>query len=153
MLYVTRSTLANEGAHIIIILCYLGNNQKDLVPPSHFASSAQFAGPHRVVQIPGTTPPISWINPGVTSGDPSFPNPWLAISQAQQEILELRKENQRIVMLQKDNIRGRIPVHSPSDLRARYPKYVFLNVKNAIIVCQLVGILGTRVVPLSQTQM
>lgn len=123
----TRSTLANEGAHIIIILCYLGNNQKDLVPPSHFASSAQFAGPHRVVQIPGTTPPISWINPGVTSGDPSCPNPWLAISQAQQEILELRKENQRIVMLQKDNIRGRIPVHSPSDLRARYPKYVFFK--------------------------
>lgn len=72
---------------------------------------------------------MSWINTGVTStpsGDPSPPNPWLAISQAQQEILELRKENQRIMMLQKDSIRGRIPVDPPSDLKARYTNNVFL---------------------------
>ncbi|XP_074467133.1 coiled-coil alpha-helical rod protein 1 [Sebastes fasciatus] len=98
------------------------NNQEELVPPSHFASSAQSAGAHRGVQIAGTPLPISWINPGVTSvpsGDPSPANPWLAITQAQQEILELRKENQRIMVLQGDSIRGRIPVDHPSDLRAR----------------------------------
>ncbi|XP_044079620.1 coiled-coil alpha-helical rod protein 1 [Siniperca chuatsi] len=99
------------------------NIQKDLVPPSHFASSVQSAGAHRGAQIPGTLPPISWINPGLTSvpsGDPSPANPWLAITQAQQEILELRKENQRIMMLQGDSRgRGRIPVDHPSDLRAR----------------------------------
>ncbi|XP_078122540.1 coiled-coil alpha-helical rod protein 1 isoform X2 [Sander vitreus] len=98
------------------------NIQEDLVPPSHFASSVQSAGAHRGVQITGTLPPISWINPGVTSvpsGDPSPANPWLAITQAQQEILELRKENQRIMMLQGDSIRGMIPMDHPSDLRAR----------------------------------
>ncbi|XP_031176268.1 coiled-coil alpha-helical rod protein 1 isoform X2 [Sander lucioperca] len=98
------------------------NIQEDLVPPSHFASSVQSAGAHRGVQITGTLPPISWINPGVTSvpsGDPSPANPWLAITQAQQEILELRKENQRIMMLQGDRIRGMIPMDHPSDLRAR----------------------------------
>lgn len=58
--------------------------------------------------------------------DQSPLSPWLAISHAQQEILELRKENQRIMMLQKDGIRGRIPVDASSDHRARYPKYVFL---------------------------
>ncbi|KAF1378733.1 hypothetical protein PFLUV_G00193580 [Perca fluviatilis] len=98
------------------------NIQEDLVPPSHFASSVQSAGAHRGVQITGTLPPISWINPGVTSvpsGDPSPANPWLAITQAQQEILELRKENQRIMMIQGDSIRGRIPMDHPSDHRAR----------------------------------
>nr|XP_046266739.1 coiled-coil alpha-helical rod protein 1 [Scatophagus argus] len=97
------------------------NIQKDLVPPSHFTSSVQFAGPHRGVQIPGTTPPIPLINQGVTSaplGDPSAANPWLVISQAQQEILELRKENQRM-MLQGESIRGRIPMDNPSNLRTR----------------------------------
>ncbi|XP_071317341.1 coiled-coil alpha-helical rod protein 1 [Trachinotus anak] len=98
------------------------NVQEDLVPPSHFASSVQSAGAHRGVQITGTPPSISWINPGVTSvpsGDPSPANPWLAITQAQQEILELRKENHRIMMLQENRLRGRIPVDHPSDLRAR----------------------------------
>ncbi|TDH04819.1 hypothetical protein EPR50_G00136380 [Perca flavescens] len=98
------------------------NIQEDLVPPSHFASSVQSAGAHRGVQITGTLPPISWINPGVTSvpsGDPSPANPWLAITQAQQEILELRKENQRIMKIQGDSIRGRIPMDHPSDHRAR----------------------------------
>ncbi|XP_038565124.1 coiled-coil alpha-helical rod protein 1 [Micropterus salmoides] len=98
------------------------NIQKDLVPPSHFTTNVQSAGAHRGTQIPGTLPPISWINPArtsVPSGDPSPVNPWLAITQAQQEILELRKENQRIMMLQGDGIRGMIPLDRPSDLRAR----------------------------------
>ncbi|XP_034745829.1 coiled-coil alpha-helical rod protein 1 isoform X2 [Etheostoma cragini] len=98
------------------------NIQEDLVPPSHFASSVQSAGAQRGVHVTGTLPPISWINPGVTSvpsGDPSPANPWLALSQAQQEILELRKENQRIVMMQGDSRRGMIPIDHPSDLRAR----------------------------------
>ncbi|KAM6912036.1 coiled-coil alpha-helical rod protein 1 [Lycodopsis pacificus] len=98
------------------------NLQEDLVPPSHFTSSVQSAGAHRGVQVTGTPPPISWINPGLTSsqpGDPSPTNPWLAITQAQQEILELRRENQRITLLQGDSIRGRNPVDHESDLRAR----------------------------------
>ncbi|XP_030294927.1 coiled-coil alpha-helical rod protein 1 [Sparus aurata] len=97
--------------------------QNDLVPPSHFASSVPFAGPHRAVQNPGATPTISWVSPvvaSVPSGDPSPASPWLAISQAQQEILELRKENQRIMMLQGDSIRGRIPVDDPSGPRTRF---------------------------------
>uniref|UniRef100_A0A3B4UIA7 Coiled-coil alpha-helical rod protein 1 n=2 Tax=Seriola dumerili TaxID=41447 RepID=A0A3B4UIA7_SERDU len=98
------------------------NVQEDLVPPSHFASSVKSAGAHRGIQSTGTPPPMSWINPGVTSipsGDPSPTNPWLAITQAQQEILELRMENQQIMMLQENSIRGRIPVDHLSDLRAR----------------------------------
>ncbi|KAG7223270.1 hypothetical protein INR49_015626 [Caranx melampygus] len=86
------------------------NVQEDLVPPSHFASIAQSAGAHRRVQHTGTPPPTSWMNPGVTSvfsADPTPVNPWLAITQAQQEILELRKENQRIMMLHENSIRGR----------------------------------------------
>ncbi|KAG7516663.1 coiled-coil alpha-helical rod protein 1 [Solea senegalensis] len=90
------------------------NVQEDLVPPSHFASSVQSAGAQRGF-------PTSWINPGVTSipsGDPSPANPWLTITQAQQEILELRKENQRIMMLHENSIRGKIVDH-PSELRPR----------------------------------
>lgn len=122
-----KAVVVNACAHVNIVLCYVGNIQKDLVPPSHFASSVQSAGAHRGVQIPGTQPPISWINPGVTSapsGDPSPANPWLAITQAQQEILELRKENQRIMMLQGD--RGRIPLDHPSDRRTRYTTICFI---------------------------
>lgn len=98
------------------------NTQEDLVPPSHFASSVQSAGAQRGVHSARNPPLNSWMNPSVTSvpsGDPSPANPWLAISQAQQEILELRKENQRIMMLQGDSIRGRSPVDHPADLRAR----------------------------------
>ncbi|XP_071772744.2 coiled-coil alpha-helical rod protein 1 [Centroberyx gerrardi] len=92
------------------------NIQKDLMPPSHFTSSVQSAGVLR-----GTTP-ISWMRPGLTSAtpvDPSPANPWLAITQAQQEILELRKENQRIMMLQGDSLRGRNPINHSTDSRAR----------------------------------
>ncbi|XP_047462175.1 coiled-coil alpha-helical rod protein 1 [Mugil cephalus] len=90
---------------------------EDLIPPSHFASSLQPGGAHSSIQIPAKLPPISWINPGVTSvpsGDASPANPWLAIAQAQKEILELRKENQRIMMLQE-----MVSVDHLSDIRAR----------------------------------
>ncbi|XP_062289453.1 coiled-coil alpha-helical rod protein 1 [Scomber scombrus] len=98
------------------------NIQDGLVPPSHFASSAQPVGAHRGIQVSGTPPSISWINPKVSSaqsGDPSSANPWLVITQAQQEILELRKENQRMRIMQRDTVRGRTPVDHPSDFGAR----------------------------------
>ncbi|KAM7374170.1 hypothetical protein PAMP_006844 [Pampus punctatissimus] len=98
------------------------NIQDDLVPPSHFSSSVQPVGAHRGIQLSGTPPSISWINPSVSSapsGDPTPANPWVAITQAQQEILELRKENQRMKILQGDSIRGRTPVDHPSDFRTR----------------------------------
>lgn len=129
-----------------------GSDRRDLVPPSHFVATTQFARPPGVVQNPTTTQtPTSWMNSGLTSIDQSPLSPWLAISQAQQEILELRKENQRIMMLQKDGTRGRIPVDPSSDHRMRYPNMHFY-MKNCIIVCQLTG-MGTEIVPLSQTQM
>ncbi|XP_040929675.2 coiled-coil alpha-helical rod protein 1 isoform X2 [Betta splendens] len=99
--------------------------QEDLVPPSHFASCFPSTGANRGVQIQGAPPtPISWMNPRVPTvtlpaADRSAANPWLAITQAQREILELRKENQKIMMLQGDNIRGRVSVEQSSDLRAR----------------------------------
>nr|XP_020454744.1 coiled-coil alpha-helical rod protein 1-like [Monopterus albus] len=96
--------------------------QGDLVPPSHFLPSGQPAGEHRGVKMPGTPPPISWINPSQTSvptGDPSLANPWLAVSQAQQKVLELRKENQRLMMLQGDSIEGRIPMDRSSEHMTR----------------------------------
>lgn len=69
-----------------------------------------------------TAPPDPWINPGMTSlqpGDPSPNNQWLAIRQARQENLDLRRENQRILMLQ-GGVSGRNPVDHQSDLRPRY---------------------------------
>lgn len=90
-----------------------GDIQKDLVPPSHFA------GPHRVVQVQGIAPSMSWAN-SVPSGDVSAPGPWSATSQAQQEILELRKDNQRITLLNKDSLTGNIPLDPPSSFRTRY---------------------------------
>ncbi|XP_072231355.1 coiled-coil alpha-helical rod protein 1 [Leuresthes tenuis] len=96
------------------------NIKGDLVPPSQFASSVQSAGAQRVVQTPA--PPISWITPVLTSapsGEPSPANPWLAITQAQQEIMELRKENQRIMMLQGESIRGKTTEDHRTDLRMR----------------------------------
>ncbi|KAM4545279.1 coiled-coil alpha-helical rod protein 1 isoform 2-T2 [Odontesthes bonariensis] len=98
------------------------NIKGNLVPPSHFASSTQSTGAHRVVQTTVTAPPISWINPVLTSapsGEPSPANPWLAITQAQQEILELRTENQRIMMLQGESIRGKTTEGHRKDLRMR----------------------------------
>ncbi|KAJ4930422.1 hypothetical protein JOQ06_019424 [Pogonophryne albipinna] len=95
------------------------NIQDDLVPPSHFTSSVQSAGAQRGVQTAGKQPPFSWVKQGVPSEDHSPANPWLAFTQAQQEILELRKENHRILMLQGDSIRGKHSVDHPSDIMAR----------------------------------
>lgn len=101
------------------ILYNLGNIQKDLVPPSHFA------GPHRVVQVQGTTPSMPWAN-SVPSGDVSAPGPWSAIGQAQQEILELRKDNRRIMLLHKDSLTGNIPLDPPPGFQTRYGKIYVL---------------------------
>ncbi|XP_029925514.1 coiled-coil alpha-helical rod protein 1 isoform X2 [Myripristis murdjan] len=92
------------------------NVQKDLMPPSHFTSNVKSSGVLR------GTAPISWISPGQTSAarvDPSPANPWLAITQAQQEILELQKENHRLMMLQGDSTRGRSHIDHSSETRAR----------------------------------
>ncbi|XP_030602462.1 coiled-coil alpha-helical rod protein 1 [Archocentrus centrarchus] len=93
---------------------------EDLIPPSHFASSGHSTGANRCVQIPVTQPPSSWINPGIISapsGDPIHANPWLALTQAQQEILELRKDNQKLLMLRGGSIRTAVDYQS--DQRAR----------------------------------
>lgn len=93
----------------------------DLMPPSHFASSAQFAGPNRIPSTIGTTQSLRRVNQGVTSGDPASSKPWLALSQPQQEIMKGRRENQRIKMLHHDSVRGSSPVDAVSDLlRSRY---------------------------------
>lgn len=93
----------------------------DLMPPSHFASSAQIAGPNRIPSTIGTTQSLRRVNQGVTSGDPASSKPWLALSQPQQEIMKGRRENQRIKMLHHDSVRGSSPVDAVSDLlRSRY---------------------------------
>ncbi|KAM3869308.1 coiled-coil alpha-helical rod protein 1 [Diretmus argenteus] len=95
------------------------NIQKNLMPPSHFTSSVKSTG---VVRDAPNQGPMSWITPGLTSAPPVDPrpaSPWLAISQAQQEILELRKENQKIMMFQGDDTRGRNPIDHSTDSRAR----------------------------------
>lgn len=97
---------------------YLGTIQGNLVPPSHFTATLPTSGSHRP---PGSSPPMSWFNPGPTSaGDPLPANAWLAISQARQEILELKKENQRIMMLQGNISRGETSVDHLSDHKMRY---------------------------------
>lgn len=87
----------------------------DLVPPSHFVSSAQLTGLNRISSAVGTTQPLRRVNQGVTSGDPCSPGPWLALSQPQQEIKERRKGNQIIKMLHHDTVRGSSPVNAVSD--------------------------------------
>lgn len=91
------------------------------MPPSHFESSAQLA--RRAVQLSGTVQAPPWIHSGITTGDPGTPNPCLGISQAQ-EILELRRENERLMRLLKENPRENVPVLSPSDSKTRYHKRV-----------------------------
>lgn len=103
------------------MFCTVGHLQEDLVPPSHFASSKHSPKLNRGLHSTGTMPSMSHINPGVTpvpSADPSPVHPWLAIAQAQQEILELKKENQRIMMLHESMIRGRIPVEHSLEPRS-----------------------------------
>lgn len=108
-----------------------GNIPEDLIPPSHFASSSHSTGANRCVQIPTKKPPNSWINPGMISApseDSSLSNPWIALTQAQQEILELKRETQRLLMLQGGSIRT--PLDYRADQRARYlciKIYIFRN--------------------------
>lgn len=92
------------------------------MPPSHFEASAQF--PRRA---------SPWIHSAITSGDPGTPNPCLAISQAQ-EILELRRENERLIRLQMENPRENVPVSSPSDSKTRYHKERFFYESLVLIV-------------------
>ncbi|XP_041656623.1 coiled-coil alpha-helical rod protein 1 isoform X2 [Cheilinus undulatus] len=97
------------------------NVKKDLIPPSHFTSTVHPAGTHRSSKVQEASPP-TFINSGLTSapsGSSNPENPWLAISQAQQEILELRRENQRLVMSQRENRGVGFAVDHPSDLRIR----------------------------------
>ncbi|XP_060911466.1 coiled-coil alpha-helical rod protein 1 [Labrus mixtus] len=100
--------------------------QKELIPPSHFTSRVQPAVANRSAKIQDPSSSISWINPSTTSvpsEEHSSPaNPWLAISQAQQEILELKRENQRILMSQRKNRGVGVAVDHPSDLRPRCPE-------------------------------
>ncbi|XP_021479019.2 coiled-coil alpha-helical rod protein 1 isoform X1 [Oncorhynchus mykiss] len=83
-------------------------SQRTLMPPSHFTASTQSAS----IIVPGTvtgrgTTPIKWVTHAATPPSDSGPaNPWLTMAQAKQEILELHRENQRILMLQGDCSRG-----------------------------------------------
>ncbi|XP_056450895.1 coiled-coil alpha-helical rod protein 1 [Gadus chalcogrammus] len=90
-----------------------GNIQKDLMPPSHFTSAVQTSSSVRGVQTSASVRGVhnqpaaeSWSS----AAGPGVSNPaaaWLAVSRAQGEVLELRKENQRLMMLQGDSLRGR----------------------------------------------
>ncbi|CAL8362403.1 unnamed protein product [Lota lota] len=81
-----------------------GHIQKNLMPPSHFASAVQTAASLRGVHNqPAAEPWSCAAGPGVSSPAAA----WLAVSRAQGEVLELRKENQRMMMLQGDALRGR----------------------------------------------
>ncbi|XP_055727234.1 coiled-coil alpha-helical rod protein 1 isoform X3 [Salvelinus fontinalis] len=83
-------------------------SQRTLMPPSHFTASTQSAS----IIVPGTvtgrgTTPIKWVTHATTPPSDSGPaNSWLTMAQAKQEILELHRENQRILMLQGDRSRG-----------------------------------------------
>lgn len=120
-----------------------------LMPPSHFASSAKFAGPNRIPSTIGTTQSLRRVNQGVTSRDPASSKPWLALSQPQQEIMKGRRENQRITMLDHDSVRGSSPVDAVSDLlRSRYVTVFCLAYRE-----QLVALSTMQVLPLSWKQM
>lgn len=100
----------------------------DLVPPSHFVSSAQFAGLNRIPSAIGTTQPLRRVNQGVTSGYPGSSGPWLALNEPHQEIKERRKENQMIKMLHNDTVCGSSPANAVSDLLgARYVKILIFT--------------------------
>ncbi|XP_046906470.1 coiled-coil alpha-helical rod protein 1 isoform X2 [Hypomesus transpacificus] len=92
-------------------------DHKDLMTPSHFTASFQstsIAVPG-ATRAPGTTP-LTWVTPAPTT---QTMDPWLAINQAKQEILELRKENQRIMMLQGDESKRRHATGGCADSRTR----------------------------------
>ncbi|CAB1352649.1 unnamed protein product [Coregonus sp. 'balchen'] len=96
-------------------------SQRTLMPPSHFTASTQSAS----ITVPGTatgrgTTPITWVTHATTPPSDSGPaNPWLTVAQAKQEILELHRENQRILMLQGDCPRGRNSTEDSAHSTAR----------------------------------
>ncbi|XP_032433258.1 coiled-coil alpha-helical rod protein 1 isoform X1 [Xiphophorus hellerii] len=100
------------------------NIQEDLVPPSHFASTvpsteAQTASGSTSQPHP---PHMRWVNQAITRtppGAPSIVKPWLTITPNQQEIFEMKKENQRIMMLQGNSRRGRMSADPLSDVGTR----------------------------------
>ncbi|XP_038152504.1 coiled-coil alpha-helical rod protein 1 isoform X1 [Cyprinodon tularosa] len=99
--------------------------QGDLMPPSHFASTIQPADAPGASGTPDLSQPppphTPWVNPAVRRKPPEEPSavtPWLAITQTQQEILNLKKENQRILMLRGDNSRGKTSADDRPDIRA-----------------------------------
>ncbi|CAL8268498.1 unnamed protein product [Merluccius merluccius] len=80
--------------------------EKHLMPPSHFTSAARPSGSLSGVHNPPAA--ASWgaaatAGPGVSSPAAA----WLAVSRVQGEVLELREENQRLMLLQGDALRGR----------------------------------------------
>ncbi|XP_055082750.1 coiled-coil alpha-helical rod protein 1 [Periophthalmus magnuspinnatus] len=93
--------------------------QDNLVPPSHFASVSSAGAQISTTggKMPVTATPINWTKPSLTSlptADHSQSSYWLAISQTQQEILELKKENQRLMVLQDENIsRNKVIDYNP----------------------------------------
>ncbi|XP_047234220.1 coiled-coil alpha-helical rod protein 1 isoform X2 [Girardinichthys multiradiatus] len=102
------------------------NIQGGLMPPSHFASTFQCTEAQGTSGTPSASQPppphMPWVNPAISKtppGNPSIVNPWLAITQTQQDILELKKENERIMMLQGDGRRGRTSADNLSDVRTR----------------------------------
>ncbi|KAJ7995951.1 hypothetical protein DPEC_G00232030 [Dallia pectoralis] len=81
--------------------------QSPLMPPSHFTASIQSSP----VTVPGCvrgqgTGPIAWGTLGTTPSDTCPASPWLSSAEAKQEMLELRRENQRIQMLRGPGVRN-----------------------------------------------
>lgn len=95
------------------------------MPPSHFASTvpsteAQTASGSTSQPHP---PQMRWVNQAITRtppGAPSIVKPWLAITPNQQEMFEMKKENQRIMMLQGNSRLGRMSADPLSDVGTRY---------------------------------
>lgn len=90
------------------------NIQKNLMPPSHFSSTAQPLGMHRAVQNQATIP-VSWAATPTVPVPSNPTNPWLTVT-GRGGVLELHKENQRHVMLQADAVKGK----TSSDPSARF---------------------------------
>lgn len=104
------------------------------MPPSHFAPPAQPTESQRASVTTYQPPPphMQWINQAITRTppeDPNIVNPWLAITQTQQDVFEL-KEKQKILTLQGNGRRGNTSADHPSDVRTRYLHcFLFLNMQ------------------------
>ncbi|KAK6317067.1 hypothetical protein J4Q44_G00124670 [Coregonus suidteri] len=101
------------------------NEDEKLNAPSDFMASIVATSIQSTsITVPGTargrgTTPITWVTPATTPPSDSGPaNPWLTNTQAKQEILELRRENQRI-LLHGDNSRGMKSTEDYANSRAK----------------------------------